>query len=348
MLASLADMKAIVYSAAGGRDVLEFVDRAVPEPGPGETRVRLVLSGVNPADWKSRQFGHAKGALMYPEVIPHHDGSGVVDAVGPGVDPQRVGQRVWVWDAAWRRPHGTAAEYLVVPSRQAVPLPAEVSFEVGASLGVPAIAAHSCLLALQNGPERLGPGALDGRTVLVAGGAGAVGHAAIQLATWSGATVLATVSSAEKAVLARAAGAVHTVDYRSDRAVAEIRGFAPGGVDLVVEVAPSANAALDLEVLAPNGAVAAYGTESDGRLNLPTRLLLGRNLRYQFVLALTMAPAAKDRAVADVAAAAAAGAMAVGEAAGLPLRRFPLERTGDAHDAVQSGTVGKVLVDISG
>ncbi|MEV8505715.1 NADPH:quinone reductase [Actinoplanes sp. NPDC051475] len=340
-------MKAIVYSSAGSRDVLEFVDRQVPEPGSGEVRVRVVISGVNQADWKSRQYGHRNGALMFPEVIPHHDGSGVIDAVGAGVDQDRVGERVWLWEAAWRRPHGTAAEYVVVPARQAVPLPADVSFEVGASLGIPAIAAHRCLLAVQDGPERLGPGALNGRTVLVAGGAGAVGHAAIQLATWSGATVIATVSSAEKAKLAEAAGAVHTVDYRADTAVADVRAAAPQGVDLIVEVAPSANIDLDTELLAPNATVAAYGTEGDGKLTFPTRLVIGRNVRFQFVLVLTMPAAYKDLAVADITEAAAAGALTVGEDAGLPLARFPLQRTADAHDAVQAGGVGKVLVDVA-
>ncbi|AOR34263.1 NADPH:quinone reductase [Streptomyces fodineus] len=339
-------MKAIVYSSVGDCDVLEFVEREVPEPAPGEVRVKVLISGVNPTDWKARQFGHAGGALMFPEVIPHHDGSGVIDAVGPGVDPSRVGQRVWIWEAGWRRAHGTAAEYVVLPARQAVPLPESVSFEVGASLGLRTIAAHRCLMAVQNGPDRLGPGALEGRTVLVAGGAGAVGHAAIQLGNWCGATVIATVSGEEKAELARAAGAAHTVDYRSGKAAEEIRGVAPGGVDLIVEVAASANVATDLDVLAPNGTVAAYGTEMDARLTLPIPPVIGRNLRYQFVLALTLPPADKDLAVADVAAAVAAGALDVGEEAGLPLRRFPLWRTGEAQDAVRSGVVGKVLVDI--
>ncbi|MFI7601029.1 NADPH:quinone reductase [Actinoplanes sp. NPDC049681] len=340
-------MKAIVYSSAGSRDVLEFVDRQVPEPGPGEVRVRVVISGVNQADWKSRLYGHRNGALMFPEVIPHHDGSGVIDAVGAGVGRERVGERVWLWEAAWHRPHGTAADYVVVPERHAVPLPADVSFEVGATLGIPAIAAHRCLLSIQDGPQRLGPGSLDGRTVLVAGGAGGVGHAAIQLATWSGAAVIATVSSAEKAKLAEAAGAVHTVDYRADTAAADVRAAAPQGIDLIVEVAPSANIDLDTEVLAPNGTIAAYGTEGDGKLTFPTRLVIGRNVRFQFVLVLTMPGAYKDLAVADITEAAAAGALTVGEEAGLPLSRFPLQRTGDAHDAVQSGTVGKVLVDIA-
>lgn len=339
-------MKAIVYSSVGSRDVLRLVDRPVPDPGAGEVRVRVAISGVNSTDWKCRQFGHVNGELMFPEVIPHHDGSGVIDAVGPGVDPARAGQRVWMWESAWRRPQGTAAEFVVLPSRQAVALPPGASLELGASIGMPAIAAHRCLLAVQYGPSRLGPGALAGRTVLVVGGAGVVGHAATQLATWSGASVIATASSPEKEKLARAAGASHVVDYRSGTAVADIRAVAPDGVDLIVEVAPSANAALDLDVLAPAGAVAAYATEGDGEVTLPLRLLMGRNLRYQFVLALTLSPAEKDVAVADVSAALMAGALGVGNEAGLPLHRFPLERTADAQDAVEAGAVGKVLIDV--
>ncbi|MFF3870060.1 NADPH:quinone reductase [Micromonospora sp. NPDC001898] len=339
-------MKAIVYSSTGGREVLELVDRPVPEPGPGEVRVRVVISGVNHSDWKAREFGHRGGPLMFPEVVPHHDGGGVVDAVGEGVDPGRVGQRVWVWEAAYKRPHGTAAEYTVVPSRNAVPLPANVSFEVGASLGLRAVAAHRCLLAGQHGPGRLGPGALEGCTVLVAGGAGGVGQAAIQLGTWAGASVLATVSSPEKAKLALAAGAAHTVDYRSDTVVEDIRALAPGGVDLIVEVAATANIDTAMEVLATDGTVAAYGTEGTSELTFPTRKAIGRNLRFQFVMVMTMPAADKDLAAADITDAAAAGAITAGEAAGLPLHRFPLHRTGDAQDAVQAGIVGKVLVDV--
>ncbi|MER5194580.1 NADPH:quinone reductase [Streptomyces sp. NPDC002755] len=339
-------MKAILYASVGNRDVLRLVDRPVPEPGPGEVRVRVAISGVNATDWKCRRFGHVDGRLMYPEVIPHHDGSGVIEAVGPGVAAERVGQRVWMWESAWRRPQGTAAEFVVLPSRQAVRLPPGASLELGASIGLPALAAHRCLTSAQQAPARLGPGTLAGHTVLVAGGAGGVGHAAVQLAAWSGATVIATVGSPRKEKLARAAGAGHVVHHRSDSAAADIRAIAPAGVSLITEVAPSANLGLDLEVLAPGGTVAAYGTEGDGEVRLPTRLLMGRNLRYQFVLALTLSSEEKDAAVADVAAAVADGALTVGEDAGLPLHRYPLDRTGDAHDAVEAGVTGKVLVDL--
>ncbi|WP_344173768.1 NADPH:quinone reductase [Pilimelia columellifera] len=340
-------MKAIIYTSVGASDVLELAERPTPAPGPGEVRVRVAISGVNATDWKCRQFGHVQGRLLYPMVIPHHDGSGVIDAVGEGVDRERLGRRVWLWDAAWRRPGGTAAEYVVVPQRQAVELPPDVSYETGAGIGLPAVAAHSCLLAMGGAPTRLGPGALAGRRVLVVGGTGTLGHAAIQLAAWSGAEVIATASHPEQAGRARAAGARQTVDYRADTAAVDVRAAAPDGVDLIVQVAPSAYAEVDQEVLAPAGTVAAYATEGRGRVTLPIAVLMGRNVRYQFVLGATLPAAAKDIAVADVAAAVATGALTVGADSGLPVLRFPLARTADAHDAVQAGSAGKVLVDVA-
>ncbi len=233
-------MQAIVYSQTGGPEVLRLVERSVPEPGPGEVRVRVHVSGVNPTDWKARRGSRPGRSAPFPEVVPNQDGSGMVDAVGPGVTWLAPGQPVWLWESAWRRQGGTAQEYVVLPERQAVPLPPDASFELGASLGIPALTAHRCLTVLEGAPDRLAPGTLAGRTVLAAGGAGAVGNAAIQLARWAGATVLTTVSSPEKAELARAAGAQHVVDYCTEDAAAAIRAAAPGGVDIVVEVAPAA------------------------------------------------------------------------------------------------------------
>ena len=339
-------MKAIVYSSTGETDVLRLVDRPVPEPGPGEVRVRVAVSGVNHSDWKGRRFGHRNGILMFPEVIPHNDGGGVIDAVGEGVGPERVGQRVWVWEAAYKRPYGTAAQYSIVPSRLAVPLPVNASFETGACLGLSAVAAHRCLMTVQDGPDRLGPGTLSGRTVLVAGGAGVVGHAAIQLGAWSGATVIASVSGPEKAKLARMAGAAHTVEYRAETVEADIRAIAPDGVDLIVEVAATRNITTAMEVLAQNATVAVYGTEGDRTLAIPAKKAIGRNLRFQFVLVMTLPLADKDLASADVTRAVADGAFAVGGEAGLPLHRFPLEHTGEAQDAVEAGVLGKVVVEI--
>jgi NADPH:quinone reductase len=339
-------MRAVVYSQTGGPDVLRLVERPVPVPGAGEVRVRVAVSGVNPTDWKSRA-GRARGEEPpFPEVVPNQDGAGSIDAVGDGVDPVRVGDRVWVWEAAWQRADGTAQEYVVLPARQAVTLPDDVSLDVGASLGIPALTAHRCLTLSREGPRRLHPGALTGRQVLVAGGAGAVGHAAIQLARWAGAHVIATVSSDEKAVLARAAGAHRVVVYRSPGAADEIREESPDGVDVVVEVAPAANAELDAAVLAPNATVAVYAAERGRELELSVRALMGRNITYEFVLVYTVPPESKDQAVADVSAAVAQGALPVGDDAGLPLHRFSLEETAAAHAAVEGGAVGKVLIDL--
>jgi NADPH2:quinone reductase len=337
-------VKAVVYSETGGSEVLRLVERPTPVPAAGEVRVRVHVSGVNPTDWKARRGGRSPGPLPFPEVVPNQDGAGTIDAVGDGVDEGRVGERVWLWEAAWQRADGTAQELVVLPERQAVALPDGASFDLGASLGIPALTAHRCLTVSEHGPRRLAPGTLSGQTVLVAGGAGAVGHAAIQLARWAGARVLSTVSSDEKGVLARAAGADHVVDYRDPTAPDEVQRLAPAGIDIVVEVAPATNATLDAAVVAADGVVAVYAT--DDALELLCWPLMSRNVRYQFVLVYTVVRAAKEQAVADVAAAVADGALPVGEEAGLPLHRFTLERTADAHDAVEHGVVGKVLIDV--
>jgi NADPH:quinone reductase len=336
-------VRAVVYSEIGGPEVLRLVERPVPDPGPGEVRVRVAVSGVNPTDWKSRRAAETP----FPEVVPNQDGAGTIDAVGAGVTADRVGERVWLWEAAWQRANGTAQEFVVLPERQAVVLPDDASFDVGASLGIPALTAHRCLTVSDAGPRRLGPGALAGRIVLAAGGAGAVGHAAIQLASWAGARVIATVSSEAKRALARAAGADLVVDYRSENAADEIRGWAPEGVDIVVEVAPAANARVDADVLAPNGTVAAYAAEGGLELGLDIRALFSRNIRYEFVLVYTVTAEAKSNAVADVSASVSDGALPVGEEAGLPLHRFSLADTAAAHAAVEAGAVGKVLIDVA-
>ncbi|HET9139133.1 NADPH:quinone reductase [Actinophytocola sp.] len=330
-------MRAIVYARGG----FASADLPVPEPGPGEVRVRITVSGVNPTDWKARE----RAAEPDGRTVPNQDGAGVVDAVGPDTT-LAAGTRVWVWEAAWQRPDGTAQEYVVVPERQAVPLPDNASFDLGASVGIPAMTAHRCLTVADGGPERLGPGALAGRTVLVAGGAGAVGNAAIQLARWSGATVLSTVSGPEKAELAKAAGAHHVVNYRTGNPVGEIETLAPSGVDIVVEVSPATNAALDAAVTGPNATVAVYATDGGDNLGLPVFPLMLHNIRYQFVLVYTVPEAAKQDAVAAVSAAIEAGALRAGADAGLPLHHFPLDRTAEAHAAVRAGAVGKVLISL--
>ncbi|GAA1836086.1 NADPH:quinone reductase [Pseudonocardia ailaonensis] len=330
-------MGAMVYGP--GPDIRE-VRRPVPEPADGEVRVRIGVGGINPADWRNRRRYTGD-----EPVVPLQDGAGVVDAVGPGVDATRVGERVWLWETARQRSGGCAQKLVVVPADRAVPLPADVGLDVGAGLGVPAVTAHRCLTVGEGGPERLAPKALDGRTVLVAGGAGAVGHAAIQLARWSGATVIATVSTADKAALAEAAGAHHVVRYRDGDAGEVVRGLAPDGVDLVVELAPDQNTELDLRVLAPGGTIAVY---AGGAAAFPVDLgsSLGANARWQFVSIFTMAARAKEAAIAAVTEAVAAGVLGVGPEAGLPVHHYPLADLGRAFEAVEQGAVGKVLVDV--
>jgi NADPH2:quinone reductase len=339
-------MRAVQYSRTGDPDVLELVQRSVPDPGPGEVRVRMHRSGVNPTDWKSRR-GSGPGAAVEPPQVPNQDGAGVVDAVGEGVESGLAGLRVWVWEAAYGRAEGTAQEYALVPRRQIVTMPDSASFDLGASLGVPYLTAHRCLTVAENGPQRLGPGTLAERVVLVAGGAGAVGHAAIQLAHWSDATVISTVSSPEKAQLAAAAGADHVINYRQQDVAREIGRIAPGGVDTVVEVAASANAPVDAQVLAQAGVVAVYAGDSNSQLTIPVRRMMQANARWQFVLLYTVPAAAKANAVEDVTAAVLSAAASVGDEVGLPLHYFPLEATAQAHAAVESGAVGKVLVTVT-
>jgi NADPH2:quinone reductase len=257
----------------------------------------------------------------------------------------KVGDRVWVFLAQYERPIGTASEYTVVPADRAIRL-GEASYDVGASLGVPAMTAHRALTVHEDGPSRLSPGALEGRTVLVTGGAGAVGHAAIQLAVWAGATVITTISSDEKAALARAAGAHHVVNYRTGEPAAEIKAIVPDGVDLVVDVAVADNAAWVSEVLGTRGAVSIYA-DNGSKLKLAVRPLMMSNAGLQFILLYTVGDDALSAAADDVADAVADGALEVGEEYGLPLVRYPLEETAAAHDAVEDGAVGKVLLDIA-
>jgi len=339
-------MRSVVYSATGDSSVLQLSDRSTPEPGPGDVRVRLVVAGVNPTDWKARSGLTGPTALAFDEVTPGQDGAGVVDAVGEGVTEVAVGDRVWVFLAQHDRPGGTAADYTLQPASRVVRLPEAASYDVGASLGVPAMTAHRALTVHEDGPDRLAPGALAGRVVLVTGGAGAVGHAAIQLARWAGGTVVTTVSSDAKGRLAAAAGADHVVDYTRGDPAAAIRQIAPDGVDLAVEVALIQNVDLLARVLKTRGSVAAYANTGGTEATLPFRGFMTLNARIQFVLLYTVGEAALRAAAEDVTTAAADGVLGVGEDHGLPLTRFPLAETAAAHDAVEAGTVGKVLIDL--
>jgi NADPH2:quinone reductase len=308
--------------------VLVVDEISQPKPAAGEVLVRLRLSGVNPTDWKAR----ASRDPEFPFQVPNQDGVGVIESVGPGVDEARVGERIWVYFAAWRRQWGTAAQWTVLPTEQAVPLPPEATDELGASLGIPALTAHRCLFA--DGP-------ITGRTVLVAGGAGAVGHAAIELARWGGAHVIATVSSETKAEFARTASAHEVIDYRREDAAEAIRGAAPDGVDRVVEVAPAVNLPLDLAVCAPSATIASYATDGGEEATLPVAPLMRANTTLRFVLVYTMHAEALRQAVAEVGAALREGALTA-----LPVHRYGLHDIADAHDAVEQGAVGKVVVEI--
>jgi NADPH:quinone reductase len=339
-------MRSVIYSQTGDPSVLRLVDRNMSEPGPGEVRVRVVVSGVNPTDWKSRVGSGDGAAPPFPEVTPNQDGSGVVDAVGAGVGDLAVGDRVWVYLAGHQRPTGTAQEYTNLPADRVVRLPGGTSFDIGASLGVPAMTAHRALTVSEDGPARLHPGVLAGKVVLVAGGAGAVGHAAIQLARWAGATVITTISGSAKAALATAAGAHHVINYRDEDAATAIAKVAPDGVDLVVEVAAAANSRLNIDVVKPRGSIASYANDGGGELTLDVRQNMIKNVRYQFVLLYTVGDAALTAAVEDITLALVDEALPVGEDAGLPLHRFALAGTADAHQAVQDGAVGKVLIDV--
>ncbi|MEP6796985.1 MAG: NADPH:quinone reductase [Lapillicoccus sp.] len=339
-------MRAVVFSRNGSSDVLELVEREPGVPGRGEVRVRVVRSAVNPTDWKSRTGSPGDG-LAFAEIVPNQDGSGVIDAIGDDVEGLAVGDRVWVMLAQHQRPTGTAQEMTVVPADRVVPLPDGASFDLGADLGVPAITAHRALTTSEGGPTRLALGALADRTILVAGGAGAVGNAAVQLARWAGATVIATVSGERKAALARAAGAQHTVNYREGDTAAAIRAIAPAGVDIVVEVSPAQNLGLDLAVIRPRGTIAVYANNGGDEVTLHVRETFATNARLQWVLLYTVGAEALRVAAEDVTAAITDGAFGVGEEHGLPLHHFPLEETAAAHAAVETGAVGKVLIDVA-
>jgi NADPH:quinone reductase len=322
-------VKAARYDRTGpASEVLRVAEVARPEPGAGQVRVRLALSGVNPTDVKSR--GGLTPRPIEGFQIPHHDGAGVIDAVGAEVDPARIGERVWVWFAAVGQPWGTAAQWAVVPAARAVPLPDGALFELGACLGVPAMTAHRCLFA--DGP-------VEDRAVLVAGGAGAVGHYAIELAKFSGARVVATVSNEHKAELARQAGADEVVNYRDADAIDQVRKFAEQ-VDRIVEVDLGANLDLGLAVSGPETVVVTYASTPQDPL-LPVRRCMTANVTLRFVLLYNVPQSALSRATQDISQALAASALTE-----LPLHRFPLDGIVAAHEAVESGVTGKVVLDI--
>lgn len=326
-------MKAAFYDRNGpAEEVLQVADLPMPAPGPGDVLVRVKTSGVNPSDVKSRAGLRAR--MSWPRVIPHSDGAGVVEAVGAGVDPARGGERVWLWNGQWQRPFGTAADYIALPSLQAPHLPDGVPYEAGACLGIPAMTAHRCVFA--DGP-------VAGQTILVTGGAGAVGHYAIQFARWGGAKVIATVSGAEKAAHAKAAGADHIVNYTSEHVAQAVKDISKGqGVDRVIEVEFGGNLPVTLACLKPNGVVATYASSAVMEPKLPFYPVMFMGLTIRMVLVYILPDAARRQSIQDINQALAQGALvhAIAET-------YPLARVADAHKAVESGTaIGNVVVSI--
>jgi NADPH2:quinone reductase len=330
-------MDAAWYERQGpARDVLVVGEMPDPEPGPGEVRIRVVGSGINPGDVKKRRDVFGLG-MAYPRVIPHSDGAGNIDQTGEGISASRAGERVWCYGAQSYRPFGTAAEYVVVPSAQAVPLPNGVSFEQGACLGIPGITAHRAVHVA---------GPVAGRVVLVQGGAGAVGSCAVGLARFAGARVLATVRSEGDAAVAARAGAHEVVrtDARStEEVVGRLRALAPDGIHHVVEVAFDANIVVDAELLALGGSLAAYGTVNPSPV-IPIWPLAFKNIRV-FFLGSDDFPAEAKAAAADGLNAALTGGWPGFEIG----PRFPLSAIAEAHDYVEGRRgSGRVIVMLSG
>jgi NADPH2:quinone reductase len=325
-------MRAAYYTEQGAaHDVLRLGEQPTPEPGPGEVRVRLRASGVNPSDWKSRRGGFGRG-LFAPLIIPHSDGAGDIDAIGPGVG-RAVGERVWIWNGQWKRANGTAAEYIVVPSAQAAPLPPTAGYAEGACLGVPALTA---LQAVQL--AGVGPGA----TVLVVGGAGSVAHYAIQFAKLRGAVVLSTVSNEAKAAHAKQGGADVTINYRGEDVAGRVKALTDGrGVDAIVELDLTGNARLYPAIVRPHGRVVVYGMSAP-EATLPALWMMQNSVSLLPFLIYEVS--AEDRAagLAEV-----GRLMEAGKLQHTVALRLPLERIADAHDIVERGEVmGNVVLDI--
>lgn len=327
-------MKAAFYEQTGpAGHVLKVADVPDPQPATNEVRVKLEWSGVNPSDVKARS-GARSPEMPFPQVIPHSDGMGIIDAVGAGVDPARVGQRVWVWNAGWGRAHGTAAQFVALPQQQAVDLPDNVPGEVGACLGIPALTAAHAVLT---------DGGVAGQSVLVAGGAGAVGHYAVQLARLLGARqVIATVSSPAKAELARAAGADVVINYKTDNVVERVREATAGaGVDRVVEVDIAANAAIDMAVVRPDGMWVVYGSGAR-EFSLPFFPMISRNVLVRFFIVYNLSDGDRQRASKVLDGFLRQGLLQHNIAA-----RLPLESVAEAHERVEAGSViGNVVLSI--
>jgi NADPH2:quinone reductase len=305
-----------------------------PEPGPNEVRIRVAASGINPGDVKKRHDKFGIG-MPYPRVVPHSDGAGVIDEVGSGVPASRIGERVWCFGAQSYRPYGTAAEYAVVPTEQAVPLPNGVSFEQGACLGIPGITAHRAVHVA---------GPVHGRTLLVQGGAGAVGQCAVALARHAGATVLATVRSENDRVVAQRAGSHHVLvadGSSTQEALDRMRACAPDGVDHIVEVAFHANIAVDEKILRLGGSIATYAT-GDPTPAIPFWPLVFKNVAVFFLGSDDFPAAAKVEAARGL-----NEALEMGWSGFEVQARFPLEEIALAHEAVErAAATGRVVLNL--
>jgi NADPH2:quinone reductase len=325
-------MRASWYEHQGAaRQVLQIGELPAPELGRGDVRVRVAYSGVNPGDTKKRQ-GWLGSAMPFPRVIPHSDGAGVIESVGEGVDPRRVGERTWVFGAQSYRPFGTAAEFTVVPSHQAVALPDRVSDEVGSCLGIPGITAHRAVFA--DGP-------VAGLTVLVHGVLGGVGALAAQLAKWGGATVIGTVRNRADLARVNAATVTHPVALSEADPAGAVRSYAPEGVDRIIEVAFSDNIDLDAAVVRNETIIAAYATH-DERPSFPFWPMLFDNVVIRLLGSDDFPAEAKEQAAADLTTAARDGALSI--SIGEP---FPLDEIADAHDRVDAGSRERVLIAIN-
>lgn len=323
-------MRAAVYRAKGpARDVLRIEELPVPEPGPGEVRVKVAFSGVNPSDVKSRA-GVSSPVMDWPFVVPHSDGSGVVDALGPGAPESLLGQRVWLWNGQWGRAHGTAAAWIVLPARQAVPLPDGTTLEEGAGVGIPLLTAFHAVECC---------GSLLGRTVLVPGAAGAVGQYVTQLARRAGARVIAAVSTEAKAQLARRLGADEALDYRRDDFGARVRELTGGrGVDAVIEVDAAANAPRYAELLAFGAQVVVYGS-GQPVIGMPFRPLIANFATLRFFIVYRLPDDVMARTIRGV------NELLGQRALQHPAQRvLPLQDIALAHEQVERGADAKVLV----
>ena len=329
-------MRAITYDRFGPAvDVLVLEDLPTPEPAPGEVLVRLQTSGVNPSDIRARAGGRpGVTEPPFPKIIPHSDGAGVIEAVGEGVSAARIGERVWIWNGQWQRAFGTAADYIALPAGQAVGLPETVSFEEGAVLGIPGLTAVHAVL---------GGGSVAGKTVLVSGGAGTVGHLAIQVAAASGATVLATARGKAGLTAAREAGAAHVFDYSSGDLAAQILDATNGAlIDRIVEVEFGKNVQTNTQIIAERGTIAAFGSAKDMTPVLPFYPLMFKAVTLDLVLVYLLSDPERQAAIDNL-----TGLL---ETSALKFRisdLLGLEDCARAHDLIADGNrAGSVILKI--